>query len=217
MPPLNAMLLACATLSTLGLIATADRPDAVAGESAQLRPGAVKELAAGKLLVAARGLPDSNFSETVILLAEHGAEGSMGLVVNRRSEVSLARLFPSLKQTRAQFSALFVGGPVSPDGVLALLHSTTPPSDSRRVLDDIQVIATREGLEAQIAAGVDPNRFRVYLGYAGWGPDQLQRETLHGSWHVFRGDAALVFDPDPETVWQRQIRRTEERMALALP
>ena len=79
------------------------------------------------------------------------------------------------------------------------------------------MVASREALEAPIAAGAGPDRFRVYLGYAGWGPGQLERETLHGSWHVFQAETAVVFDPDPETLWQRQIRRTEERMVLALP
>ena len=59
----------------------------------------------------------------------------------------------------------------------------------------------------------------MYVGYAGWGPGQLERETLHGSWHVFRADTAVVFDPDPDTLWQRQVRRTEEigSAPLALP
>ena len=148
MPTPHAILLACATLSTLGLVAPAGRRDTAAAVDAQLRPGAVKELAAGKMLVAARGLPDPNFSETVILLVEHSADGSMGLVINRRSDVPLTRVFPNLKPAQGASSALYVGGPVSPDGVLALLQSKMPPPDSRRVLDDIHVVATREGLDA---------------------------------------------------------------------
>jgi len=177
----------------------------------------VKELAAGKLLVAARGLPDPNFAETVILLAQHSGEASMGLIINRRTDVSLARLFPKLKQPQGQPSALYVGGPVSPDGVLALLRSAVPKANSRRVLDDVYMIATPEALEAPIMAGVGQSHFRVYLGYAGWGPGQLERETTQGAWHVFRADTAVVFDPDPDTLWQRQVRRTEDRMVLALP
>ena len=101
--------------------------------------------------------------------------------------------------------------------MLALLRSTTPSADSRRVKDDVHVVATRQDLEAQIAAGADPRRFRVYVGYAGWGPGQLERETLQGSWHVFTADTATIFDPEPDSLWQRQLRRTEERVALAFP
>lgn len=217
MPSPNAILLACATLTALGLVEPAGRSGTTGAAGAQLRSGSVKELAAGKLLVAARGLPDPNFAETVILLAEHSGEGSMGLVINRRTDVPVARLFPNLKLAQGQASALYVGGPVAPDGVLALLRSTTPTSGSRRILDDVDMIATAEGIQGRIVAGADQSRFRVYLGYAGWGTGQLERETLHGSWHVFRGDGAMIFDPDPETLWQRQIRRTEDRLVLALP
>lgn len=212
MPPLKTLLMACATLTALTAadLAGFHAPSPAGG---QLRSGSVKELSAGKLLVAARGLPDPNFAEAVILLAEHSAESSMGLIINRRTDVSLARLFPELKQAQGLSSALFVGGPVSPDGVLALLRSAAPHANSRRVLDDVYMIATREALEESIVARVEQNRFRVYVGYAGWGPGQLERETTHGAWHVFRADTAAVFDPDPDTLWQRQIRRTEERMA----
>ena len=189
----------------------------VAPFEAQLRPSAAKELAAGKLLVAARGLRDPNFSETVILLAEHSQESAMGLVLNRRTEVSVARLFPNLQKAQGQTAEVYLGGPVTPEGVLALLRSTTPSADTRRVMDDVHVVTTRTDLEAQIAAGADPRRFRIYIGYAGWGPGQLERETLQGSWHVFTADTAAVFDPEPDSLWQRQLRRTEERMVLALP
>jgi putative transcriptional regulator len=206
MPTPNTLLLACATLSAL-----------TGGGGAQLRSGAVKELAAGKLLVAVRGLPDPNFSETVILLAEHGADGSMGLVINRRTDVPIARAFPDLKPPRGGSPALYSGGPVATDGVVGLERSAGAVSDGRQILADVRIIASREALEALIRSGAGPDRFRVYVGYAGWGPGQLERETLHGSWHVFRADPAIVFDSDPETLWQRQVRRTEDRMVLALP
>jgi putative transcriptional regulator len=217
MPPRKTIFMACATLTALTAAVQAGFEGSGAA-GGQLRPDSVKELAAGKLLVAARGLPDSNFAEAVILLAEHSTESSMGLIINRRTDVSLARLFPKLKQAQGQTSELFVGGPVSPDGVLALLRSAAPQANSRRIFDDVYMLATREALEESIAARVEQTRFRVYLGYAGWGPGQLERETTQGAWHVFRADTAIVFDPDPDTLWQRQIRRTEERMArLRLP
>jgi len=217
MPHLHTILVACATLGAL----TAAEPAAFltpGPAGGQLRSGAVRELAPGKLLVAARGLPDPNFSQTVVLLAQHSAEGSMGLVINHRTDVPVARLFPNLQQAQGQTFALYVGGPVSQDGVLALLRSTSPAPDSRRVLEDVYMVATAKAIEEPIVAGIDQSRFRVYLGYAGWGAGQLEQETVHGSWHVFRADGAVIFDPQPETVWERQIRRTEERMAtLSLP
>lgn len=186
--------------------------------AAQLVPGTVRELAAGKVLVAARGLPDPNFSETVVLLVDHGAEGTMGLVINRRSEVPVARAFPHLTTGLGPAALLYEGGPVSRDGVVGLERSQIVSSHDRAVLPDVRLITVRDDLEKLISSSVGPDRFRVYVGYAGWGPGQLERETVLGSWHVFRADGASVFDPHPETLWQRQIRRSDQRMAsLSFP
>jgi len=68
-----------------------------------------------------------------------------------------------------------------------------------------------------LASGARPDVFRVYLGYAGWSASQLEAETALGAWHVFPADAGVVFDPDPETMWRRQIRRTDSLMVLAVP
>lgn len=208
--PSQLAILACAALAA----ATLPSPGRA---GAQLRSGAVKELAAGKILVAVRGLPDPNFSETVILLTQHTDAGSMGLVINDRTTLAAARLFPHLEPPRGRPSLLFVGGPVAPDGALALLRSPRPVPDALAVLDDVYLISTAEAIKEPIVTGADPARFRVYVGYSGWGAGQLARETTLGAWHVFTGEADVVFDADPDTLWQRQVRRTEGRMASALP
>jgi putative transcriptional regulator len=190
------------------LLASGQVEDAV--DAGQLLPGAVKALGAGKLLVAARGLPDPNFSESVILLADYSDQGAMGLIINRQTSVPVARLFRSLKPQSS--STLFAGGPVAADGVVGLLRSKTATADSRHVFADVYMIAKREPLESLIVSSAS-SRFRLYLGYAGWGPRQLEREVLLGSWHVFKAEADLVFDPDPASLWQRQIGRISERMA----
>ncbi len=181
----------------------------------QFPSGAARSLAAGKVLVAARGLPDPNFEQTVVLLVDYSSKGAMGLVVNRRTDVRVARVFPHLKLEQDQASSLFIGGPVTPEGVLGLLQSKVLRKESRAVLPDVQLVSTREPLEELLTSNTGPERFRVYLGYAGWAPGQLDRETALGSWHVFTSDSALIFDADPDTLWDRQIRRAEQRMALA--
>jgi putative transcriptional regulator len=170
---------------------------------------AVKALAVGKLLVASRSLSDPNFANTVVLLADFSKAGAMGLVVNRPTTVTLARLFPELERTIATASTAFQGGPVPGPGALALLRVTTAPSGARRLVGDVHLVTSRAVLEEMIGAGARPSRFRVYLGYAGWGPGQLEEEAATGAWHVLDGDADAVFDADPAALWQRQIRRTE--------
>ena len=201
-------------LVALGQVEPAGRADAT-NAGVQLRSGAVKELAAGKLLVAVRGLPNPNFAETVILLAEHGGEGSIGLVLNRRTDGPLSRVFSELKHRTGLFIALYSGGPVATDGVVALEQSQAT-RQARQVLADVRMVASREALEALVASGAEPDRGHMCMGSA-VGPGQLERETLHGSWHVFHAETAVVCDPDPGTLWQRQVRRTEEQMVFSLP
>ncbi len=211
-----AIVLAC-TLIVFTPALRADRAEPAGFLVAQLLPGQVKALAAGKLLVAARGLPDPNFAETVVLLADYSAQGAMGLIINRQSDVPLRRAFPQLKQAPGLSPTFYLGGPVATTGVLALWRSDAPREDSRHLFADVHMVATRESLEALLTAGTAPDRFRVYLGYAGWGPGQLEKETAVGSWHVLRGEGDLIFDPEPGSIWRRQILRTEGLMVRGVP
>lgn len=177
---------------------------------------AVDALATGKLLVAARRLPDPNFANTVILLVDVKGDGAVGLVLNRRSAVTLAKVFPHLMPTMATASQAFLGGPVDATRPMAVMRANEATAGSRRVVDGVQVATTREAVDAAVAAGVTSSRLRVYLGYAGWGPGQLQAETAQGAWHVLEADADVVFDPEPSSLWQRQIARTALMQALAV-
>jgi putative transcriptional regulator len=202
--------------ASLAVVVWAATHASALGTRGQFPTGAQRSLASGKVLVAARGLPDPNFEQTVVLVVDYSREGAMGLVLNRRTDVRVARIFPHLKLGQDLASSLYVGGPVAPDGVLGLLQSKVLRKDSRAVLPDVQLVTTREPLEELLTSNTGSERFRVYLGYAGWSPGQLDRETALGSWHVFTSDSALVFDADPDTLWDRQIRRAEQRMASAL-
>jgi putative transcriptional regulator len=208
----GAVFLVCGllTASLMLLVAEGVASHAAGG---QLRRGAVEELAPGKLLVAARHLPDPNFADSVVLLADFSADGAMGLIVNRPTDVTLERVFPGFDRSPGGKAAVFFGGPVSVPGVLALLRSSTSRTDSRLVTGDVYLVNTREVLEKLVKEGASPERVRVYAGYAGWGAGQLDGETAQGAWHVFDGDADVVFDPDPDTVWRRQIRRAEGLIA----
>jgi putative transcriptional regulator len=189
---------------------------ALAARPAQLPPlrepaarQAVAALAKGKLLISARRLPDPNFSGTVVLLVELNADGAVGLVLKRRSTVTLARVFPQLVPTVASASQAFLGGPVDATRPMALVHTPQPPPDTRHVVDGVHLPTAPSAIEAAVASGTPPARLRVYLGYSGWGPGQLQDETAQGAWLVLDGDAGIVFDANPATLWQRQIARTE--------
>lgn len=177
---------------------------------------AVRALAAGRILVSARGLPDRHFAETVILLVDHGPTGAMGLALNRPTGLKLTRVLPGLDTDAgaSRFTAsstAFAGGPVSPDMALAL--SRVACTGCTRVAKDVYLLRSAAALQEQVDTGADARRLRVFVGYSGWGPDQLETETRAGAWHVLDADARDVFDPDPETLWERLIKRTESVVA----
>ena len=113
-------------------------PAAAAG-SVQLQPGAVKALARGKILVAGRDLRDPNFAETVVLILEHNAQGTLGLILNRASETPLTRLLDL--PAGGSVPLVYQGGPVEGSGVLALVKSDTAHPDTRAVLGGVYEVA----------------------------------------------------------------------------
>lgn len=166
--------------------------------------------AAGKFLVASRELPDPNFAQSVVLLIQYDAKGAMGLIINRETKVPLSRVFENPKSPSQK---LYFGGPVQVSGALALLRSATKIEEAKHVLEDVYMVTDKAVLEKQLAAGADAKTLRIYLGYSGWAPGQLDHELELGAWHVLPGDAPTVFDPNPDSVWMKLIRRTELRLA----
>jgi len=173
------------------------------------------DLGAAKLLVASRDLADPNFVKTVILLVHDDGDKVLGLILNRRTDVQLSAALPALKVAKGRVDRMYSGGPVDATTVFAMIESPAKVEGAPRVFDDVYLILTRALLEQNIAARRDSGMFHIYLGYSGWTSDQLKREVELGAWFVFPADAATVFDTDPDTLWSRMIRKTEQKMARA--
>lgn len=165
--------------------------------------------ARGRFLVAERDLRDPNFAETVVLLADYGTEGAMGLIVNWPTAAPLGHLDPAFEGAESAEDRLWVGGPVAREVVLMLLRSERDLTGARRVFDDVHLSLSRELLEAVLAGRIEVDDYRLYSGYAGWSPGQLDGELAAGGWRVAPGDADLVFHRDPDGVWPELIRRGE--------
>jgi len=178
-----------------------------------------QRLRAGVFLYAAPGLPDPNFAEAVVLLIHHSAEGSMGLVVNRPTEVPVRDALTKLGELRALELPLYWGGPVEPEAMTALLRSPRTVDGAERVLPDVHFTTELGPLKKAARQAEAASRVRVYAGYAGWSGGQLEKETRLGSWVVAPADATSVFAPDPAALWLRVhdlMRRIEVRL-LAHP
>ena len=157
----------------------------------------------GQLLVSAGSLFDPNFRQTVVLVGQHTAEGALGVVLNRPSELVVADVFPSLGSAVRDGERLYSGGPVRPESAVLLAELSNPEWADVLVFGSIGFLVG----DVSDAAKAAVLRARVFAGYAGWGAGQLESEMAQGSWIL---DPALpedVFGEEPESLWGRVLRR----------
>jgi putative transcriptional regulator len=159
----------------------------------------------GSLLVAAPSLLDPNFARAVVLVADHDAGGAMGVVLNRPSATSVGEAVPELVPLAGDDEPLYVGGPVATESVLALAEVNDPADASELVLGDVGFVQDPE---------VDARRGRVFLGYAGWSPGQIELELEESSWIVVPAEPDDVFSVDPGSLWSDVLRRQGGPLAL---
>ena len=166
-----------------------------------------KELAQGKFLVASRRLKDPNFHKTVVLLIRYGKDGTSGVVINRPMKVKLSAVLPDLKELAQREDALYFGGPVELNKILFLVRSVKPPKESLQVFGDVYVSSSRQELQRLLKNAEKDERFRIYAGYAGWSPKQLENECHRGDWHILKADTETLFDKKSSEIWQELIHR----------
>jgi putative transcriptional regulator len=176
-----------------------------------------KDLGAGKLLVASRGLADPHFAKTVVLLVHYDADGVAGLILNRRTDVPLSRVLEGLKTAKHLSDPVYLGGPVETPAVFALLQSPAKVEGAQHIFGAVYLISTKTLFEQTISARPDPKGFHVYLGDAGWTNDQLRKEVELGAWFIFPADAGTVFNSDPDSLWSQMIQKTELKLAGSGP
>jgi putative transcriptional regulator len=163
--------------------------------------------AKGKFLIAGRNLADPRFQETVVLLLEHNAEGAAGLIINRPTKVPAAELLPSVPGLTERADVVYYGGPVEGHRMLMLIRSGEKPEESDRLFGNVYVSASRKTLESMIGLHKTDNQLRMYAGYAGWLPGQLDREVSRGDWLIMRADAGSIFEKRSSEIWRELFRR----------
>lgn len=176
----------------------------------------VKGLGVGKVLVASRGLADPHFAHTVVLLVRYDAEGVVGLILNRRTDVPLSRAL-DLKGAKGRSDPVYLGGPVETPAVFALLQSPAKVEGAEHIFGGVYLITSKTLFEKTFSARPEPGVFHVYLGYAGWTSEQLRNEVEMGAWFIFPGDTSTVFNSDPDSSWPQMIRKTELQLAGSEP
>jgi putative transcriptional regulator len=184
----GAALVACVVLAGVAAGPSPDR------DPARLRPGL--------FLYAAPGIADSRFAESVVLLIRHGSDGSMGLVVNRPTEMPIHEAV-KVEEARGSDLTLYWGGPVQPEAILALVRAPSPSPGAQTVLPDVHLTGDLADVRAALSERDPGGRLRVYTGYAGWTAGQLAVEVRAGVWVLDRADAPSIFAPDPSKLWLR--------------
>ena len=180
-------------------------PVAVSQDAAFAQPSVEK----GVLLIASPSMNDPNFSRTVVLIVEHGPQGTIGVILNRSTKVLLSEALPDVSALKGTKFRLFAGGPVDPTRLLLLFRLTDPQTDAISVFDGVYVGGAPKILE-QIIARADPKeKFRAFAGFAGWAPGQLNFEMVQGAWAILSARSIGIFDEDPGTLWQDCISRLQ--------
>jgi putative transcriptional regulator len=168
----------------------------------------------GRLLIASPTLEDENFRRTVILVLDHGDDGALGLVVNRPMEVDVSSVLPAWQPYTTAPGRLFQGGPVQLDsalGLVALPGNAGEPVGIRLLIGSIGLVDLDAPPEV-IASGLAG--LRIFAGYAGWAPGQLEGEIEEGAWYVVDSEPRDAFSDEPARLWREVLRRQRGRLAM---
>jgi putative transcriptional regulator len=167
----------------------------------------------GRLLVAQPHLADPNFDRAVVFMIEHNDEGAVGVVINRPTDLQIAEVLADWRGLAGEPAVLYVGGPVSQTSVLGLGQAAgrRPAIGWSAVLGSIGTVDLNT--DPDVLAG-ELDAIRLFAGYSGWGPGQLDWELEEESWFVVDAEPGDVLDRDPETLWRRVLQRQPDRLAL---
>jgi putative transcriptional regulator len=167
----------------------------------------------GSLLLAAPVLEDPHFARTVVLVVDHDDEGAVGLVLNRPTSLEVSSILPVWADLADEPRVVFEGGPVGTDSALALarLQRISAEPDAAGSGVGVRHLTSNLGL---VDLDTDPDALapalrglRVFAGYAGWAPDQLEDEIDEGAWFVLPSVDDDVFSVDASALWSRVLRR----------
>jgi putative transcriptional regulator len=168
----------------------------------------------GRLLVATPALRDPNFERTVVLVVAHEEGGALGVVLNRATEVQVSDVLGNWGALAGDPAVVFEGGPVQPEAAICLART-------RPGIEELAGFNRVSGAVGTVDLSGDPEQLvegvvgvRVFAGYAGWSPGQLEEEVRAGSWYVVESEGRDAFDADPTQLWVRVLRRQRDHLAF---
>lgn len=167
----------------------------------------------GRLLIATPALEDGTFDRAIVLVLDHDDDGALGVVLNRVTAAAVRDEAAAWSDLVAEPPVIFDGGPVEPDAVVALGRTVARVgADDGGMLDEHVRLVDLTGdpvLERSELASL-----RIFRGYAGWAPGQLESEIVAGAWFTAEARPGDVFSDDPGSLWHRVLRRQPGTLAL---
>lgn len=164
----------------------------------------------GLFLVAKPQLADPNFRQTVVLVTQAPDYSTFGVIINRPTRLGLRRFLPEDFPATHYRDAVYFGGPVMPQALVAAFRSdATPAAPAFHVLQGLYLSMHPDNVKALIT---DRKRhYRLYAGFSGWAPRQLESEFARADWYVLPADAEILFRRNTEGLWQELVRKAEVR------
>ena len=161
----------------------------------------------GFFLVASEEMKDPRFKETVILVTPHFRGEVIGVVVNKPTEIAVSTLFPESELTDEHSRQLYFGGPLSRQSLLFLIRSKKQPQAALRIFDDVFLSEDNKVLEQVLHHPKPFAGLRIFSGYAGWKPGQLEAEVKKGYWLLREADGEILFNTEPDLMWRTLLDR----------
>lgn len=158
-------------------------------------------------------LGDGVFNQSVVLILDSDADGALGVILNEISQTPLDAVLPDWVNAVSGPQYLFHGGPVSPNGAICLASVADPseePPGWRRMFSGVGLLHLDTPIEIVRGAYRD---LRIFAGYAGWSPGQLEGEIDEGMWHIVPATYADVFSTRPLDLWREVLRRQGDELA----
>ena len=164
----------------------------------------------GLLLIAKRTLLDPNFAKTVVLVTQTEAASTVGVIINRPSTLELSQLLSPEFPTQNYRRPVYFGGPVMRQALIAVYRSETVPAAAAfHVLKNIYLTMHPDNIKLLLAT--PEAQYRLYAGFSGWAPLQLQSEFMRDGWYILPADEAMVFRKSAEGLWEELVDRAERR------
>ncbi|MFC1684537.1 YqgE/AlgH family protein [Pseudomonadota bacterium] len=175
---------------------------------------AAKSPGKGAWLVASEDMEGPVFKHAVILLVFADETGALGLIINRPTPHTLGQAIPALKGLKGADEVVFDGGPVDRTTLQVLFRSEDPPADSFHIFEDVYFSRNELLILDMVKVGVPPSAMRLYAGYTGWAPGQLEMEMERGGWHLVEADVQSLFDKKYDELWRQLVPGAASRWVL---